>query len=44
MERAAERGEALTDQQYQRLASYQATTEYQSEKAVWRTFGDAIFG
>jgi putative transposase len=44
LERAIERGEAVTAEQAQRLQGYQTTPEYFAEQMAWRYEGDAIFG
>lgn len=44
LERALERGEAVTADQRRWLAGYQTTSEYRTERRLWDSHGDAIFG
>ncbi|WP_370269203.1 transposase domain-containing protein [Nioella sp.] len=44
LERSAEAGDALTDEQRRWLRGYQSTAEYRAERAMWADFGDAYFG
>lgn len=44
LERAIERGEAVTADQQRWLARYQQEPEYQGQLLLWAEYGDAMFG
>jgi hypothetical protein len=44
LERAIERGQAITADQERWLSAYRNTPEYRAEHLLWEDFGDAIFG
>ena len=44
LERALERGEAVTRDQQRWLASYQTTPDYSAERILFEDFGDTTFG